>query len=78
MKGPVRWGVILGGAVAVLSLVFGLVGWHRIYEMSFVFLAIARSSPDLCVKRFEAAPQRSLQAAFAAASFFSSSNDTSR
>jgi len=41
MKGPIRWGVILGGAVAVLSLVFGLVGWHRIYEMSFVFLAIA-------------------------------------
>ena len=41
MKGPVRWGVILGGAVAVLSLVFGLAGWHRTYEMSFVFLAIA-------------------------------------
>jgi len=41
MKGPVRWGVILGGAVAVLNLMFGLVGWHRIYEMSFVFLAIA-------------------------------------
>jgi len=41
MKGPVRWGVILGGAVAALSLVFGLVGWHRTYEMSFVFLAIA-------------------------------------
>lgn len=38
---PVRWGVILGGAVAVLSLVFGLAGWHRIYEMSFVFLAVA-------------------------------------
>ena len=41
MKGPVRWGVILGCAVAVLSLVFGLAGWHRTYEMSFVFLAIA-------------------------------------
>ena len=41
MNVPVRWGVILGGAVAVLSLVFGLVGWHRTYEMSFVFLAIA-------------------------------------
>jgi len=41
MKGPVRWGVILGGAVAVLSLGFGLMGWHRIYEMAFVFLAIA-------------------------------------
>ncbi len=41
MKGPVRWGVILGGAVAVLSLVFGLAGWHRTYEMAFVFLAIA-------------------------------------
>ena len=41
MKGPVRWGVILGGAVAVLSLGFGLAGWHRIYEMSFVFLAVA-------------------------------------
>lgn len=41
MRGPVRWGVILGGAVAVLSLVFGLAGWHRTYEMSFVFLAIA-------------------------------------
>ena len=41
MKGPVRWGVILGGAVAVLSFVFGLAGWHRTFEMSFVFLAIA-------------------------------------
>lgn len=41
MKAPVRWGVILGGAVAVLSLVSGLVGWHRVYEMSFVYLAIA-------------------------------------
>jgi hypothetical protein len=41
MKGPVRWGVILGGAVAVLSLVFGLLGWHRVYEMSFIFLAVA-------------------------------------
>jgi hypothetical protein len=41
MKGPIRWGVILGGAVAVLSLSFGLLGWHRTYEMAFVFLAIA-------------------------------------
>ena len=41
MKGPIRWGVILGVAVAVLSLVFGWLGWHRTYEMSFVFLAIA-------------------------------------
>lgn len=41
MRAPVRWGVILGGAVAVLSLVFGLAGWHRTYAMSFVFLAIA-------------------------------------
>ncbi len=41
MNVPVRWGVILGGAVAVLTLVFGLVEWHRTYEMSFVFLAIA-------------------------------------
>ncbi len=41
MKGPIRWGVILGGAVAVLSFVFGLAGWHRTFEMSFVFLAVA-------------------------------------
>lgn len=41
MKGPIRWGVILGAAVAVLSLVFGLLGWHRTFEMSFVFLAVA-------------------------------------
>lgn len=41
MKGPIRWGVILGGAVAVLSLAFGLFGWHRTYQMAFVFLAIA-------------------------------------
>jgi hypothetical protein len=33
--------VILGGAVAVLSFAFGFAGWHRIYEMSFVFLAVA-------------------------------------
>ena len=41
MKGPVRWGLILGGGVAVLNLVFGLAGWHRVYEMSFVFLCVA-------------------------------------
>ncbi len=41
MTGPVRWGVILGSAVAVLSLAFGFAGWHRRYEMAFVFLAIA-------------------------------------
>ena len=41
MKGPVRWGVILGAVVAVLHVVFGSMGWHRIYMMSFVFLAIA-------------------------------------
>jgi hypothetical protein len=41
MRGSVRWGVILGAAVAVLNLVFGLLGWHRTYEMSFVFLAVA-------------------------------------
>lgn len=41
MKGPIRWGVILGAAVAVLNLVFGLLGWHRTFEMSFVFLAVA-------------------------------------
>jgi hypothetical protein len=41
MKGPIRWGVILGAAVAALSLVFGFVGWHRIYEMAFVFLVVA-------------------------------------
>lgn len=41
MKGPVRWGLILGGAVAALSLSFGLAGWHRTYKMSFVFLVIA-------------------------------------
>ena len=41
MTGPLRWGVTLGVAVAVLNLVFGAIGWHRTYEMSFVFLAIA-------------------------------------
>ena len=41
MKGPVRWGVILGGGVAVMALVFALAGWHRSYEMSFVYLTIA-------------------------------------
>jgi hypothetical protein len=41
MKGPIRWGVILGAAVAVLNLAFGLFGWHRTYEMAFVFLAVA-------------------------------------
>ncbi len=41
MKGPIRWGLILGSAVAVLSFVFGLLGWHRTFEMSFVFLAVA-------------------------------------
>jgi hypothetical protein len=33
--------VILGAAVALLNLLFGLAGWHRTYQMAFVFLAIA-------------------------------------
>jgi len=33
--------MILGAAVAVLSLVFGLFGWHRTYAMAFVFLVVA-------------------------------------
>jgi uncharacterized ion transporter superfamily protein YfcC len=41
MKGPVRWGVILGVAVAALNLVFGFAGWHRTYEMAAVFLVVA-------------------------------------
>ena len=41
MRRPVRWGLILGAAVAVLNLVFGIAGWHRIYQMAFVFLAVA-------------------------------------
>lgn len=41
MQGPIRWGVMLGSAVAVLTVVFGLLGWHRTYEMSFAFLAVA-------------------------------------
>ena len=40
MKKPAHWGVILGGVVAVVILVFGLAGWHRRYEMAFVFLAV--------------------------------------
>lgn len=41
MKGPLRWGLILGSAVTVVNLGFVLLGWHRTYEMAFVFLAIA-------------------------------------
>jgi len=41
MKGPLRWGVILGMAVAVLNLVFAIAGWHQVFVMSFLFLAIA-------------------------------------
>ena len=41
MKGPVRWGLILGVGVAVLNVVFALAGWHRVYEMTFAFLAAA-------------------------------------
>ena len=41
MKAPIRWGLILGVAVAAMSFLFGLVGWHRAYEMSLVFLTIA-------------------------------------
>lgn len=41
MKGAIQWGVILGVAVAVLTFVSAVLGWHRRYEMSFVFLAIA-------------------------------------
>jgi hypothetical protein len=57
---------------------------RRVYKKRGEFGALRhrakayRSSPDLCVKRFEAAPQHSLQAALAAASFLSSNNDTSR
>lgn len=41
MKGPIRWGLILGLAVGLLGLLFGLAGWHRDYGMSFVYLAVA-------------------------------------
>ncbi len=49
MKKAVSWGIILGAAVAVVSLLFGLFGWHRTYEMSFVFLAVAISLNVLTV-----------------------------
>lgn len=32
---------MLGVSVAVVSFLFGLIGWHQAYEMSFVFLVIA-------------------------------------
>ncbi len=41
MKASVRWGVILGAGVAVLTLVFAAAGWHRTFAMSFVFLVVA-------------------------------------
>ena len=41
MKGPIKWGVILGAGVAVLNLVFGFAGLHRIYSMAFAFIAVA-------------------------------------
>ena len=41
MTQPVKWGLVLGAAVAIQNLVFGAAGWHRTFNMSFVFLAIA-------------------------------------
>ena len=41
MSAPVRWGVMLGAGVTALNLLFGFAGWHRVYEMSFAFLAAA-------------------------------------
>lgn len=41
MNSAIRWGVILGVAVAVLNLVFGFLGWHRSLAMAFAFLIVA-------------------------------------
>lgn len=41
MQAPVKWGLVLGGAVTVEHLVAAVAGWHRTPEMAFVFLAIA-------------------------------------
>lgn len=41
MKSAIRWGLILGAAVAVFNFVFGLAGLHTAFSMAFVFLAVA-------------------------------------
>jgi hypothetical protein len=44
MNAAVRWGLVLGGVVAALTVIFGFAGWHRTYQMAFVFLAVAISA----------------------------------
>lgn len=41
MSEPIKWGLVLGVAVAIQSLIFGAAGWHKTFSMSFVYLAIA-------------------------------------
>ncbi|MBO6575178.1 MAG: DUF4199 domain-containing protein [Rhodothermales bacterium] len=41
MQANVRWGLVLGASVFVVTLVFALLGWHKTFSMSFAFLAIA-------------------------------------
>ncbi len=41
MRSAVKWGLLLGFAVGLQNLLFGVAGWHTIYSMVLVYLAIA-------------------------------------
>lgn len=43
MSQPVRWGLLLGAAVALQNFVFGAAGWHKSATMPIVYLVIAIS-----------------------------------
>ena len=41
MQAPIKWGLILGIAIAIQTVVFAAAGWHAQYNMAWVWLAIA-------------------------------------
>lgn len=41
MQAPIKWGLILGAAIAIQTFVFAVAGWHTAYNMAWVWLAIA-------------------------------------
>ena len=41
MSRPIKWGLILGAAITLLTLVFAVAGWQSNYNLAFVWLALA-------------------------------------
>lgn len=60
MNAAVRYGLLLGGLLAIQILLFATLGWHEVYAMQAVFLVVAMglnaTAVVLCLRR--TAPER--------------------